>query len=128
MWHTLEQHQGARLSEVSFPANIVATGVPFIERIANRDIEISGMKVSRDQKIRLVLDTTSRAMSGTETDLFFGKGRHLCVGKPMTLIVWRSLAKALNALPLRFTLGEMKFRGGDYAFNYPEYARITLHD
>ncbi len=128
MWHVLELNRGARLSEVDFPANLVATGVPFIERIANRDIEINGMKVSKDQKIRLVLDATSRQMSGTETDLFFGKGRHLCVGKPMTLIVWRSLAKALNALPLRFTLGEMRLRGADYAFNYPEYARLTLHD
>ncbi len=128
VWHVLEQHPGARLSDVDFPANLVASGVPFIERIANRDIEINGMKVAKDQKVRLVLDATSRQMTDTEHDLFFGKGRHLCVGKPMTLVAWRSLTKALNKSPLRFTLGEMRLRGGDYAFNYPDYARITLHD
>ena len=127
-WHMLEQHPGARLSDIEFPANLIATGVPFIERIANRDVEIGGMKVAKDEKVRLVIDATSRQISGSEADLFFGKGRHLCIGKPMMLIVWRSLTKTLNALPLRFATEEMKLRSGDYAFNYPERARISLHD
>lgn len=128
LWHILEQNPDARLSDIEFPPNLTATGVPFIERVANRDIEIGEMKVAKDQKVRLMIDATSRQISGEETDLFFGKGRHLCIGKPMTLVVWRSFTKAVNALPLRFTLGEMKFRDGDYAFNYPECARISLHD
>jgi hypothetical protein len=86
------------------------------------------MKVAKDQKVRLVIDATSQQIAGEEADLFFGKGRHLCIGKPMTLIIWRSLAREANALSLRYTLGEMKFRSGDYAFNYPEYAWISLHD
>lgn len=127
-WHMLEQHPGARLCDIAFPANLPATGVPFIERIANRDVEIGGLKVAKDEKVRLMIDATSRQVSGEEADLFFGKGRHLCIGKPMTLIVWRSFTKAVTALPLRFTLGEMRLRGGDYAFTYPEHARISLHD
>lgn len=127
-WHLLEQHQGAKLSEIEFPPNLPATGVPFIERIANRDIEIGGMRVAKDEKVRLMIDATSRQVTGEEADLFFGKGRHLCIGKPMTLIVWRSFAKAVTALPLRFTLGEMRLRSGDYAFTYPEFARLDVHD
>ncbi|MCX7306026.1 MAG: hypothetical protein NTV73_17090 [Hyphomicrobiales bacterium] len=127
-WHVLEQHPEAKLSAVQFPPNLVATGVPFIERIANRDVEIGGMKVARDQKVRLVIDATSRQVSGEEADLFFGRGRHLCIGKPMTLSIWRSLARAVNRLPLRFTLGEIRLRSGDYAFNYPEFAGVRLHD
>jgi cytochrome P450 len=127
-WHILEQNPGARLSDIEFPTNLPATGVPFIERIANRDVEIKGLSVAKDQKVRLMIDATSRQVTGEEADLFFGKGRHLCIGKPMTLIVWRSFAKAVMALPLRFTLGEMRLRTGDYAFSYPEYARVRLHD
>lgn len=128
LWHMLEQHQGARLSEIEFPANLNATAVPFIERIANREVEVNGMKVAKDQKVRLVIDATSRHISGDEADLLFGKGRHLCVGKPMTLVVWRSLTTAIGAIPLRFTLGDKKIRTGDYAFTYPEFAWISLHD
>jgi cytochrome P450 len=127
-WHLLEQHPGARFSEIAFPPNLPATGVPFIERIANRDVEIDGMKVAKDEKVRLMIDATSRQVTGDEADLFFGKGRHLCIGKPMTLIIWRSVAKAIASLPLRFTTGEMRLRSGDYAFTYPEYARISLHE
>lgn len=52
--------------------------------------------------------------------------KHLIVA--MTLVVWRSVARAIGSLPLRFTLGEMRLRSGDYAFTYPEHARIGLHD
>jgi len=128
LWHVLEQNPGARLSEIEFPSNLVATGVPFIERIANRDIEVGGMAVAKDEKVRLVIDATSRQITGEEADLFFGKGRHLCIGKPMTLVIWRAIARALHRLPLRFTLLDMKLRTADYAFNFPEFARISLHE
>jgi len=128
LWHVLEQNPGARLSDIAFPANLVATGVPFIERIANRDIEINGMKVAKDEKVRLVIDATSRQITGEEADLFFGKGRHLCIGKPMTLVIWRAIAKSLREIPLRFTLQDMKLRTADYAFNFPEFARISVHE
>ena len=128
LWHVLEQNAGARLADIEFPPNLVATGVPFIERIANRDIEVNGMKVAKDEKVRLVIDATSQQITGDEADLFFGKGRHLCIGKPMTLVIWRAIAKGLRKIPLRFTLRDMKLRTGDYAFNYPEFARISLHE
>lgn len=128
LWHVLDQNAGARLREIDFPANLVATGVPFIERIANRDIEVNGMKVAKDGKVRLVIDATSREVSGEEADLFFGKGRHLCVGKPMTLVIWRSLTRAVNALQHRFVCEDLRLRRGDYAFNYPEHAWISLND
>ena len=127
-WHLFERHPGARFSEIEFPPTLPATAVPFIERIANCDVEIAGMKVAKDQKVRLLIDATSRQVTGRDADLIFGKGRHLCIGKPMTLIIWRSLARALAALPLRFTLGEMRLRSGDYAFTYPDYARLRIHD
>lgn len=128
VWHVLAQHPGARLCDIAFPANLPATGVPFIERIAARDVEIGGLKVAKAEKVRLMIDATSLQVSGEEADLFFGRGRHLCIGKPMTLIIWRSVAKAIASLPLRFTTGEMRLRSGDYAFTYPEYARISLHE
>ncbi|HEY6630099.1 MAG TPA: hypothetical protein VIZ90_01475 [Rhizobiaceae bacterium] len=127
-WHLLEEHPGARFSEIRFPPTLPATGVPFIERIANRDIEIGGMTIARDEKVRLMIDATSRQVTGQEADLFFGKGPHICIGKPMTLIIWRSLAKSLAALPLRFTLGQMRLRSGDYVFTYPESAELRIHD
>jgi len=128
LWHVLEQNAGARLNDIEIPPNLVATGVPFIERIANRDIEINGMKVAKDEKVRLMIDATSRQITGIEADLFFGKGRHLCIGKPMTLVIWRAISRGLRKIPLRFTMGDMKLRTGDYAFNYPEFAWISLHE
>lgn len=128
LWEVLARNPGARLDEIDYPPNVPSTGVPYIERVAIEDIEVNGMAVTKGQRVRLFLDATTYHVSGEDADLLFGKGRHLCLGKPMMLAIWRSLIKTLGALPLYFTTGDMKLRTGDYAFSYPEYARVTIHD
>jgi cytochrome P450 len=128
LWDTLSAHQGDRLDEISFPRRFPSTGVPFTVRVATEDLDVDGLRVQRGDLIRLYLDATAMHMSGEETDLLFGRGRHLCLGKPISLIIWRAIVRALEGIPLHFTLHETKLRSGDYAFIYPEYARVQVHD
>lgn len=128
LWEILIRNRGLRLDEIDYPRNLPSTGVPYIERTATEDVEIAGMRVEKGQRVRLFLDATSYHSSGQETDVLFGKGRHVCLGKPMTLAIWRSLTATLKTIPLRFTPGEMKLRTGDYAFTCLEYARVRIHD
>ena len=128
LWETLVRNRGLRLDEIDYPRNLPSTGVPYIERVAVEDVEIDGMTVRKGQRVRLMLDATSYHVSGEESDLLFGKGRHVCLGKPMTLAIWRSLIATLKTIPLRFTPGDMKIRTGDYAFTCLDYARVRIHD
>ena len=128
LWEIVARNPGRRLDEIDYPANYPSTGVPFIERVARQDIEIAGMAVARGQRVRLMLDATAQHVSGDESDLLFGRGRHLCLGKPMALAIWRQLTATLATLPLRCTAGDLKMRSGDYAFNYPQHARISIDD
>ncbi len=127
LWEILARNPGKRFDEIDYPANFPSTGVPYIERVARKDVEIDGMAVARGERARLFLDATASHVSGTESDLLFGRGRHLCLGKPMALAMWRRLTATLSTLTSRYTLGDMKLRTGDYAFNYPDYARVTVH-
>ena len=128
LWEIVARNPGRRLDEIDYPVNYPSTGVPFIERVARQDIEIAGMAVARGQRVRLMLDATAQHVSGDESDLLFGRGRHLCLGKPMALAIWRQLTATLATLPLRCTAGDLKMRNGDYAFNYPQHARISIDD
>ncbi|WP_406872184.1 hypothetical protein WHT83_20005 [Aminobacter sp. P9b] len=128
LWHTLARNAGKRLDEIDYPDNLPSTGVPYIERVAAEDVEIGGLIVSKGQRVRLMIDATAYHVSEDQADLLFGKGRHLCLGKPATLTIWSSLIKALSANSRKFTVGEIKMRTGDYAFSFPEFARVTIHD
>ena len=128
LWEIVARNPGKRLNEIDYPVNYPSTGVPFIERVARDDIEIAGMAVTKGQRVRLMLDATAQHVSGEEADLLFGRGRHLCLGKPMALAIWRQLTATLATLPLRCTAGELKMRSGDYAFNYPQHARLSIDD
>lgn len=128
LWDTLSAHQGKRLNEISFPHRLPSTGVPFTMRVALEDQEVGRLNVKRGDLVRLYMDATAMHVSGEEADLLFGRGRHLCLGKPITLIIWRALARTLEIIPLRFTLNDIKLRDGDYAFRYPEYARVSIHE
>ncbi len=128
LWNVLMHNQGVRLDSIRYPRNMPSTGVPFIERVAREDVEVNGMFVAQGQRVRLYLDATAYYVSGAEHDVLFGKGKHVCLGKPMSLAIWRSLTAALSAIPLHFTTGEMRMRAGDYAFNCMDYARVKIHD
>lgn len=127
LWELLARNPGSRLDRIEYPKSMPSTGVPFIERVAKEDTEVNGMKVDKGQRVRLYLDATTYSVTGKENDVLFGKGKHVCLGKPMSLAIWRSLAATLGSIPLHFTLGEMKLRSQDYAFNCLEYGRLKIH-
>jgi hypothetical protein len=127
VWETLVRNPGSRLSEVTFSKDLPATGVPYVERVALDDATVGRISVRKDERIRLYLDATARHVSGEEANLLFGKGRHLCLGKPMTLAIWRALIATMATMSERFTAEEFEMRDGDYVFSYPERAVVKFH-
>lgn len=128
VWHTLSGNAGRRIDEIEFPTSFPSTGVPYIERMALETTELSGFIFEKGRRIRLFLDATTVETRGVDGDVSFGKGRHLCLGKPISLVVWLGIAKAASACDTRFSLGELRFRPRDYVFNYPEVASVRFHD
>ncbi len=124
---TLARSPGARLCDIAFSQTLPSTAVPYVERLAMKDAEIGGMRVRKGQRIRLFLDATAQHVSGEDANLLFGKGRHICLGKPITLVIWRAMVAAASTISVRCTVGEFKMREGDYVFSYPERAIVRLH-
>lgn len=128
LWETLVRSPGMRLRDLAFPQSLPSTGVPYIERLALDDVVIGEMSVKRGERIRLFLDATALHVSGEETNLLFGAGRHLCLGKPMSLVIWRALTAAAGRISARYTPIDLRMREGDYVFSYPERAVVAFHE
>lgn len=126
LWHEFSRGAGTRLSEFAWPTTLGSTAVPFIERLAVRDTTIGDVPVSAGARVRLYFDATSRETSGADAGLLFGKGRHLCLGKPLAQIAWRVVTRLLAACPLRPLPQRFEFRTGDFLFNFPAVAHVQF--
>jgi len=123
----LKDGAGKRLSELSFPQSMPATGVPYVERLARRDCRIDGMTVRAGERVRLFLDATL-SEARPEPRLLFGKGRHSCIGEDISLWIWQSLSAELSRLPLRFSIQTVRQRKRDYVFSYYSSLVVQFHD
>jgi len=124
LWHEISAHPGKRLAQIDFGGVPASTSVPFIEREATEEMELGPLRLAKGQRVRLMLDATTREMAGRDAGLTFGKGRHLCLGRPLALAVWSAMGRALRRVELVAVPLELTHRAGDYVFNYPERAWV----
>ncbi len=128
-WHVFRSNDGAMSSGIEFPDLLPATSVPYIERVAAAETTVGDLTVDKGQRVRLYMDAASgRAADGDDPDLFFGRGRHLCLGKPITLGVWQAFKSAVATLDRPIFAEELNVRSKDYVFTYPEHAWIRIAD
>jgi len=116
---------GKRLCELSFPAILPATGVPYIERFARHDCVLKGAAIQKGDRVRLYLDDGSA--DGAEERPFFGKGRHSCLGEELSTWLWQTLTAELGRLPLAWTIETIERRKPDWVFVYYTSIRVRLH-
>jgi cytochrome P450 len=83
----LERAHNARLCDFDYPDALPGTGVPYVERVARTDCSIQGFEFRAGDRVRLFLDACPARGNGGEEAPFFGKGRHLCLGKDLSQAV-----------------------------------------
>ena len=84
----LREGDGTLLSDLDWPPFLPRTGVPYIERIASNDGEIQGFRFTGGDRFRLFLDACPARGHAGEDAAFFGKGRHVCLGKDLSQWLW----------------------------------------
>ena len=124
----LEEAADARLCDLDYPDDLPRTGVPYVERIAQADCTIRGYEFHAEDRVRLFLDACPARGSAYEEAPFFGRGRHLCLGKDLSQWVWRTLTQELARLPLRVRIRETRIRPNDYVFTMYDRIEVTIYE
>jgi hypothetical protein len=115
-----------RLCDLTYPDALPATGVPYVERVARTDCQIGEFKFREGERVRLFLDACpARGSAGEETP-FFGKGRHLCIGRELSQWTWRVLAQQLARVPHRVRVTATRLRPHDYIFNMYDSIEVSI--
>lgn len=114
-------HKSVPLNEIPWPDKLPATAVPTVERIAQSDIEIGGKHISKGQRIRLFLNG-----SDVDQGLFFGDGRHKCVGAGISQKIWQEFVQLFSALTCYVTIENIEYPQSDFVFNCPKKLHTLL--
>jgi cytochrome P450 len=123
----LREGTGLRLCDLSYPDSLPQTGVPYLERIARTDSAIHGISFRPGDRVRLFLEACPARGHSTDETPFFGKGRHLCLGKELSQWLWRTLTHSLAKVPHRVRVEEARLRSRDFVFSVYESIRVSVY-
>jgi len=125
--HVLETAPGKRLCEISYPAELPRTGVPYIERIAAADCQVGKAAIKQGERIRLYLESGSQGDHSSYGEIHFGRGRHSCLGEDLSNWLWRTATAELAQLSLSFTVECSARRKPDWVFAYYPAIVVDFH-
>jgi hypothetical protein len=127
--HTvLNANFAVRFFDIDWPKLIPITGVPYFERIATENITIDDRPFDKGDRVRLYFDACPRLVGSPEESLYFGAGRHMCLGKRMSQRLWQLLVDYLSHLKLRASVKDFQFRPNDLIFNYPAHFVVQFDE
>jgi hypothetical protein len=110
---------GAAWSSLDWPEVPTRTGVPFVDRVALHDVSVDGEPVAAGSSIRARLDGYERSDDPRSRLGFFGSGAHTCLGRALTLDLWRALGSMLAQSEARPRVADFALRRDD-VFHIPQ--------
>jgi cytochrome P450 len=115
------------LAAIAFPEMMPDTGVPYTERFVVEPVEIAGRTFEVGQKFRVFLGPFTQTGEARDRAKIFGVGAHTCLGRPLSLDIWRGIGRIFAETTTRVEIVDYALRD-DEVFAYPIrfLARIDL--
>ncbi len=117
----VRSHPGIPMNQMQWPQSMSATAVPTVERIAGVDLVLDGHRIEKGDRLRLFLATDS-----ADTDLFFGAGRHKCVGAGISQKIWLAFVETLSRQTCTIDVIDVLYPTSDFVFNCPQTINIRI--
>lgn len=126
----LIKNKDIKLSAIDWPHQIPSTGVPVIERIANTDLEINNIQITKGERVRLYLDAAGyqNETPPNYASLYFGSGNHACLGASISKKFWMIFIKHLAKFHACMKIEEVLPRPHDNVFNTYDSIKVKIYE
>lgn len=115
-----------KLADIAFPAELTQTSIPYVGRIAREDTELLGQSFSKGMNLHVYFLPFTDNEKSRDLSKIFGAGRHACIGKRLSLLVWSEITRQLNGIDRRAIITNYRLRQPDYLFVFPETLEMEL--
>lgn len=123
----VEENPGLEWREMLFPHSPPQTGVPFFERVATEPVNFRGIEISSGERIRFFTQGFGYFDELTDLHRFFGAGAHACIGRPISVELWRRIVSVLSTSAIVPQLQEYQVDTDNYLFTGPKILRLRLN-
>jgi hypothetical protein len=117
----LRENQGKRFADIEFPEFPPETGVAVAERVAAAEITVGTQTIAVGDRVRMYFQPISD-MDSTNKQALFGAGVHSCLGRPISLDVWRTMIETFKGFTSRLILVACEYESNTM-FVIPQYLR-----
>lgn len=114
-------NQGQRFADIGFPDFPPETGVAIAERVATADISVGTRTIAAGDRVRMYFQPISD-MSGASKQALFGAGAHSCLGRPISLDVWRAMIETIKGFSAQLASVACELEPNNI-FVIPQYLR-----
>jgi cytochrome P450 len=121
-----ESNAGRRLAEINYPDFPPETGVPFIERLVIRPFNFGNSTFNSGDRVRIFLQSFASEQSDLSRANFFGAGPHACLGRPLSVEIWKGVTSFLSEIQLRASVLSYAPRMSDYVFTCPDQLVLEI--
>jgi cytochrome P450 len=125
LYQLFRDNAGVSLERIEFPRMPHQTAVPFVERIASAPLSVAGLDLAEGDRVRIVLQTYGHSPS-SEHHRYFGAGAHACLGRPLSLELWSTIAARLSKLTSRVRVLDYRLAPDSYVFNVPTTFEVEV--
>lgn len=92
----LRQNLDRRIADIEFPDYPPETGVAIAERVATHAVTVGEETIAAGDRVRMYFQPISAAGSAVHKQNLFGSGAHSCLGRPISLDIWRIFVQTLG--------------------------------
>ncbi len=121
----LFRHPGQALNTMEWPAYFTQSALHFFDRIALRPVTIGDLTFEPGERVRCNIhapEWTSQQRQGT----MFGVGAHLCLGRPLSELVWAMTTSMFSAQDCRLAVTPLLYRQDCEPFHLPISCPVTV--
>jgi hypothetical protein len=115
---------GGRLDSLAMPSIPTHTGVPFVDREALVDLDLGHCPIKAGETVRVVLDGF-QGMDEAWRMRFFGAGPHVCLGRPLSLLLMDRVSACLVTIETSVSVAQFRLRKDD-VFAFPETFTVEI--
>jgi hypothetical protein len=126
LYRLLATNSGRCLLDISYPDLPPETGVPVTERLVVSPFKLGGCDFAVGDRVRIFLQSLAYVKEPRTQINFFGSGAHSCLGRSVSIGIWKAITELLSEVPLRATVLSYAVRESDYIFTFPEHLEVEL--
>lgn len=121
-----ETNDGKLFSEINFTENFSQSALTFVDRVSNAPVQIGSIGYAKDERFRCI--TVSEIYSEQDNQRnMFGFGGHVCIGRPISIEIWKKLTNAFAKLEKIIKKGTCNIESRE-PFEMVKSASIVVED